>query len=151
VKAVPAGHHTATPALIIRGAAEAIEFYKRAFGAVEVMRLADPAGKVAHAEIRIGRALVMLAEEHPAFNRSPQTLGGSSVILALYVDDVDAFATRAVAAGAKVVFPVKDQFYGDRSGRLEDPYGHLWAVATHVEDVPPEEMQRRFDAMMKSS
>jgi len=148
VNPIPDGFRGATPMLAVRDAAGAIDFYKRAFGAVEVLRLTDPAGKVAHAEVRVGDALVMLAEENPAFNHSPASLGGSTVIISLYVPDVDAFAARAVAAGATVVFPVKDQFYGDRGGRLQDPYGHLWAVATHVEDVSPEEMQRRFDAMM---
>lgn len=135
----------ATPMLAIRDAAGAIEFYKAAFGAVEVMRLTDPEGKVAHGEIKIGEALVMLAEESPQHNHSPQSLGGTTVILHLYVDDADSFADRAIAAGAKVIFPINDQFYGDRSGRLEDPYGHQWIISQHIEDVTPEEMQRRFN------
>ena len=143
------GMEAAVPMLAIRGAATAFEFYKKAFGAEEIARLADPAGNIAHGEIRIGRAVVMLAEENPAFNKSPKTLGGSCVILHLYVDDADAVFARAVSLGAKVVFPLSDQFYGDRSGRLEDPFGHLWIISTRKEDVSPEETQRRFEAMMK--
>jgi PhnB protein len=151
VQPIPGEFRGATPMLAIRGAAEAIEFYKRAFGAVEVMRLNDPQGMVAHAEIKIGGALVMLAEEHPDYNRSPQTLGGTSVVVMIYVEDVDAVFQRAIDAGAKVVFPLRDQFYGDRSGRLEDPFGHMWIFSTHIDDVPAEEMQRRFDALMQEA
>lgn len=143
------GMEAAVPMLAIRGAAAAIEFYKNAFGADELTRLADPAGNVAHGEIRIGRAVVMLAEENPAYNKSPRTLGGSSVILHLYVDDADAVFARAVSLGAKVIFPLSDQFYGDRCGRLEDPFGHLWIISTRKQDVSPDETQRRFDEMMK--
>ena len=138
-----------SPMLAIRDAAAAEEFYKRAFGAVEVMRLAEPSGKLVHGEFMIGDALVMVAEENPEYNRSPQTLGGTSVILNVYVPDVDALFERAVAAGAKVVFPLKNQFYGDRCGRLEDPFGHMWIFSTRVEDITREEMVRRFEAMMK--
>lgn len=151
VKPIPDGFQGATPMLAIRDAARAIEFYKKAFGATEVMRLTEPSGKIAHAEIKIGQALIMLAEEHPDYNRSPQSLGGSSVILHLYVEDVDALACQAVAAGAKLVFPVKDQFYGDRSGRLADSFGHLWLISTHKEDLSPEEMEKRFAALLKQA
>ena len=151
-KPIPDGYRTATPYLIIKGAAEAIEFYKRAFGATELLRMADAQGRVGHAEIKIGDSVIMLADEHPAMGyRGPRSLGGSSVSILLYLADVDGVFERAVRAGAKAQRPVADQFYGDRSGTLEDPFGHVWTVATHVEDVPPEEMQRRAEAAMKSS
>jgi PhnB protein len=150
-KPIPDGYRTATPYLIIKGAAEAIEFYKRAFGATELLRMADPQGRVGHAEIKIGDSVIMLADEHPAMGyRGPRSLGGSSVSILLYLEDVDAVFERAVKAGAKAQRPVVDQFYGDRSGTLEDPFGHVWTVATHVEDVSPEEMRRRAEAAMKS-
>ena len=152
IKPVPEGYSTATPYLIIRGAAEAIEFYKRAFGATEMLRMADPQGRVGHAEIRIGDSVIMLADEHPAMGyRGPRSLGGSSVSILLYLEDVDAVFERAVKAGARALRQVTDQFYGDRSGTLEDPFGHVWTVATHVEDVPPEEMRRRAEAAMRSA
>ena len=151
-KAVPEGYRTATPYLIVKGAAEAIDFYKRAFGATEMLRMADPQGRVGHAEIRIGDSVIMLADEHPAMGyRGPRSLGGSSVSILLYVEDVDKVFERAVKAGAKGQRPVMNQFYGDRSGTLEDPFGHIWTVATHVEDVPAEEMKRRAEAAMKSA
>jgi len=138
------------PYLVVDGAAQAIAFYTRAFGAKETMRLAEPGGRIGHAEITIGDALVMLADEHPEINiRGPKALGGSPVTLHLQVDDVDAVAAGAVAAGATVVFPVKDQFYGKRSGRFEDPFGHVWILSTHVEDVSTEEMQRRYHDYLK--
>lgn len=146
-KSIPDGFSGVTPMLAIKGAANAIEFYKKAFGAVELFRLTAPDGTIAHAEFKIGSAVVMLAEENPQYNTSPATLGGTSVLLSLYVPDVDAFAARAVAAGAKLVFPINNQFYGDRSGRIADPFGYLWMVATHIEDVSPEEMQKRFAKM----
>jgi PhnB protein len=150
VRPVPQGYRTVTPYLIVRGAAQAIDFYQRAFGATEVMRLADPGGKVGHAEIKVGDSPVMLADEFPEMQIiGPQTLGGSPVILLIYVEDVDARFARAVAAGATVLRPVKDQFYGDRSGTLKDPFGHVWTLATHKEDVSPEEMTRRFAAALK--
>ena len=150
VKPIPDGYHTLTPYLIVKGAAEAIEFYKKAFGASELFRMAGPDGKVGHAEIKIGDSPIMLADEHPEMGaRGPQTIGGSPVSLLLYVDDVDALFNQAVAAGATVNRPIKDQFYGDRSGALEDPFGHLWHIATHKEDVPPEEMRKRAEAAMK--
>src|SRR5437667_7113924 len=150
VQPIPDGYHTVTPYLIVRGAARAIDFYKKAFGAREVLRLADPTGKIGHAEIQIGDSMIMLADEHPEMGfRGPQSLGGSAVGLALYVEDVDVRFNQAVAAGGKVKQPVKDQFYGDRSGTLTDPFGHVWTIATHVEDVPPEEINRRFAAAMQ--
>ncbi len=146
-KPIPNGYHTATPYLIIKGAAQAIEFYKKAFGAAEMTRMTQPDGRVGHAEIKIGDSLIMLADEFPEMGaRSPQSLGGSPVSILLYVQDVDALTSKAITAGAKVVRPVKDQFYGDRSGSLEDPFGHQWHIATHVEDVPPEEMKKRAAA-----
>jgi len=151
-KAIPDGYRTATPYLIVKGAGEAIEFYKRAFGATEMLRMADPQGRVGHAEIKIGDSVIMLADEHPAMGyRGPRSLGGSSVSILLYLEDVDGVFERAVKAGAKVQRAVADQFYGDRSGTLEDPFGHVWTVATHVEDVAPEEMKRRAEAAMKSA
>ena len=147
-KAVPPGHHTATPYLTISDGVRALDFYKQAFGATEVYKLIMPDGRLGHAEIRLGDSIIMLADEFPEYGgRSPRTLGGSPVSVHLYVEDVDAFVKRAVAAGAKETKPVKDQFYGDRSGQLEDPFGHLWWVATHKEDVSPPEMQKRVEAM----
>jgi PhnB protein len=152
IKAIPEGYRTATPYLIVKGAAEAIDFYKRAFGASEMLRMADPQGRVGHAEIKIGDSVIMLADEHPAMGyRGPRSLGGSSVSILLYVEDVDKVFERAVKAGARGQRPVMNQFYGDRSGTLEDPFGHMWTVATHVEDVPAEEMKRRAEAAMKSA
>jgi len=151
-KPIPEGYRTVTPYLIVKGAAEAIEFYKRAFGATELLRMADPHGRVGHAEIKIGDSVIMLADEHPAMGyRAPHSLGGSSVSILLYLEDVDAVFERTLKAGAKAQRPVANQFYGDRTGTLEDPFGHVWTVATHVEDVPPEEMRRRAEAAMKSS
>jgi len=150
--AIPEGYRTATPYLIVKGAADAIEFYHRAFGATEMLRMADPQGRIGHAEIRIGDSVIMLADEHPAMGyRSPRALGGSSVSILLYLENVDGVFERAVKAGAKALRPVTNQFYGDRSGTLEDPFGHVWTIATHVEDVPPEEMKRRAEAAMKSA
>ncbi len=150
-KPIPEGYHSVTPMLAIRGAASAIEFYKQAFGATELMRLTEPDGKVAHAEIKIGDARIMIADEYPGHNHSPQALGGSTVIINLYVEDVDSLASQAVAAGAKVLFPLEDQFYGDRSGRLADPFGHIWIISTHQEDVTLEEMQQRFATLYGGS
>jgi PhnB protein len=148
VKAVPAGHHTVTPYLAIRNGAEALAFYKKAFGATEIYKLMMPDGRLGHAELRLGDSVVMLADEFPEFGgKAPQTLGGSPVSIHLYVEDVDSFFKKAVAAGAKERKPIEDQFYGDRTGQLEDPYGHLWWVATHKEDVAPEEMQKRVSSM----
>jgi PhnB protein len=143
------GFHCVTAMLAITNANEAIGWYKKAFGAKEVMRLTEPDGKIAHAEIKIGDSIVMLAEENPSYNRSPQTLQGTSVILNVYVPNVDELFKRAVDAGASIIFPVKDQFYGDRSGRIQDPFGHMWILATAIKHVSPEEMQAQFDAMLK--
>ncbi len=147
VKPIPDAYPGATPYLICRGAAQAIDFYRRAFGAVERFRLEMPDGRIGHAEITIGKAVIMLADEFPEMGaRSPQTIGGSPVSVLVYVEDVDAFTRRAEAAGAKVLRPVTDQFYGDRSVHLEDPFGHRWGFATHIEDVSPDEVKRRAAA-----
>ena len=149
VKAVPDGYHTVTPYLRIRGAAEAIEFYRRALGAVETVRMAMPDGRVGHAELKIGDSVIMLADEFPEMNiRGPQTLGGTSVSFCIYLEDSDAAFRRAVDAGAKVLRPVQDQFYGDRSGTVVDPYGHEWTLSTHKEDLSPEEFKKRADAAL---
>jgi PhnB protein len=150
VKPIPDGYASVTPYLIVKDAPRAIEYYKKAFGATELMRFTDPRGRVGHAEIRLGTSLVMLADEHPEMNiLGPQSLGGSAVGLLLYVEDVDAAFDRALAAGASVVKPLQDQFYGDRSGTLIDPFGHKWTLATHKEDVSAEELRRRAAAAMK--
>ena len=148
VKPIPAGHHTVAPYLAIKNALSALEFYKKAFGAIETYKLIVPDGRLGHAEIRLGNSLIMLSDEFPEFGgKAPESLGGSPVSIHLYVEDVDAFAEKAVAAGARELKPVADQFYGDRSGQLQNPYGHLWWVATHKEDVAPEEMQKRVQAL----
>ncbi len=145
VKPIPEGYHAITPYLIIKGAAAAIDYYKKVFGATELFRMPDASGKgVGHAEIKIGDSPIMLADEQPEMYRSPQSLGGTPVSLMLYVEDVDTVFPRAVAAGAKVVKPIQDQFYGDRSGTLHDPFGHLWTIATHKKDVSPEEMMAQM-------
>ena len=144
VKPIPDGYHTVTPYLIVGDAARAIEFYEQAFGAVEVMRMDGRAGKIGHAEIRIGDSPIMLADESPEMGaRSARTIGGSPISLMVYVEDVDARVAQAVAAGAKLTRPVANQFYGDRTGGVEDPFGYHWYLATHVEDVPPDELARR--------
>ena len=149
VKPIPDGYHALTPYLVIQGAAAAIDYYKKVFGATERMRMDAPGGKIGHAELAIGGSVLMLADEHPEGGyRGPKTFGGSAVSLMLYVPSVDDVFKRAVAAGAKELRPVADQFYGDRLGTLEDPFGHVWTIATHVEDVSPEEMRRRSEAMM---
>ncbi len=150
VKAIPDGYHTVTPYLIVTDPAGAIDFYKKAFGAMELFRMPGPDGKVMHAEIRIGNSPIMLGAECEAMGAfGPKGPNRSPVGICLYVEDVDAMAVQAVAAGAKLLHPVKDQFYGDRSGTFTDPYGHLWTVSTHKEDVPPEEMHKRMEAAMK--
>ena len=144
VKPIPDNYRGATPYLCCKDAARAIEFYMEAFGATEFMRMAQPDGRIGHAEIRIGDAPIMLADEFPDIGvRSPQAIGGSPVTIHVYVEDVDAIARRAVARGATLLRPVEDQFYGDRNCRLEDPFGHVWMISTHKEDVAPEEMKRR--------
>jgi PhnB protein len=150
VKPIPEGYHTLTPYLYVRDGAKALEFYKKAFGAQEMFRMAAQGGKIGHAEIKIGDSIVMLADEMKEWgNRSPQTLGGNGSSLAMYVNDVDATFKRAVDAGAQVKRPVQNQFYGDRSGTIEDPFGHVWTIATHVEDLSPEEIERRGKAEME--
>lgn len=152
VSPIPAGYHSVTPYLMVRDAARALTFYREAFGASEVMRLEGPPGRIAHAEVQIGDSHVMLADEQPDQGFvGPQTLGGASVSLMLYVPDVDATFGRAVAAGATVRRPVADQFYGDRVGTLADPFGHVWSIATHIEDVPVDEAKRRMSALSNSS
>ena len=147
VKAIPEGYHSVTPYLILSGASDAIAFYKKALGAEEVMRMADPGGKIHHAEIEIGDSRIMLADEHPEIQAlSPKTVGGSPVSIHLYVADVDGAVERAVAAGAKLIRPVADQFYGDRVGGIEDPFGYRWFIATHNEDLTMDEIRRRAAA-----
>ena len=151
VQAIPAGYTGVTAYLIIRDATRALEFYQKAFGATEVLRLPGPDGKIGHAEIRIGDSHVMLADENVDMgHRSPDALGGSPVSLMFYVEDVDARVAQALAAGATIKYPIKDQFYGDRSGSVTDPFGYVWTIATHTEDIAPEEMERRVAAMMAS-
>jgi PhnB protein len=146
----PDGYHTATPYLIVNDGARAIDFYKKAFGATELMRMPGPNGKIGHAEIRIGDSAIMLADEHPEMGaRSPQTLGGSPVFLMIYVKDADGTTAQAEAAGAKILRPLENQFYGDRSATVLDPFGHTWTISTHIEDVPPDELARRAAAMCK--
>jgi PhnB protein len=152
IKTVPEGYRSLTPFLFIKGAAAAIEFYKNVFGATERMRMPGPEGRVMHAELQIGDSILMLADESPQMGAlSPQTIGGSGSLISVYVADVDAAVAKAVAGGAKIVRPVKEQFYGDRTGGIIDPYGHIWSVATHVEDVSPEEMRKRAAAAMSQS
>jgi PhnB protein len=146
-KPIPEGYHSVTPYLAIDGASEAIEFYKRAFGAKERGRMDAPGGKIGHAELAIGDSVVMLSDALPQFStRAPTELGGTTVSVFMYVEDVDAVVKQAVDAGAKVEIEVQDQFWGDRFGSVTDPFGHNWAIATHVEDVPPEEMAKRAEA-----
>lgn len=149
VKPIPAGYEGATPYLVITGATDALEFYKKAFGAEEILRLKQPDGRIGHAEIRIGTAVVMLADEFPEMGfASPTTLGNSPVGLQIYVEDVDARFQQALDAGAQELRPLADQFYGDRSGTLKDPFGHMWTLATRIEELTHEEIQKRFEEMM---
>ncbi len=151
VRAIPDGYHTVTPYLMVKDGAAALDFYRRAFGAKELYRLAMPDGRVGHAELQIGSSRLMLADEMEGtpdvLAQSPATLGGTTSGFCLYVEDVDGDFERAVAAGGKVKRPVTNQFYGDRTGSLEDPFGHSWTLATHIEDVSPEEMKRRMAEM----
>ena len=149
VKPIPDGYPRVTPYLHVDGASKAIEFYRTVFGAKERMRLAAPGGRIGHAELEIGSSMIMLADEHPEMNvRGPKSVGGTPVTVLVYVEDVDRAFERALKAGAKELRPVQNQFYGDRSGQFEDPFGHQWNVATHVEDVPPDEMAKRAAKMM---
>jgi len=152
VKAIPEGYHSVTPYLVVKGAAQAIDFYKKALGAQEMMRMPMPDGRIGHAELKIGDSHIMLADEYPEMgHRSPQSLGGAGVSLMVYLERVDDIFKQAIAAGAKELQPVKDQFYGDRSGTFQDPFGHVWTVGTHVEDIPPDEMRRRAEQHGKGS
>jgi PhnB protein len=149
VKPIPEGYRTVTPYLALDDAAEAIEYYKKAFGAKERGRMDAPGGKIGHAELEIGDSLVMLSDALPQFTtRSPRELGGTTANMFLYVEDVDAVVERAVDAGGRIEMEVADQFWGDRFGVVQDPFGHLWSIATHVEDVPPEEMAERAKAAL---
>ncbi|MBA2466386.1 MAG: VOC family protein [Sphingomonas sp.] len=149
VSPVPEGYHSVTPYIVVDGAARAIDFYRDAFGAEEVLRLSAGPDKLAHAEIRIGDSIIMLTDEWPDMNMlGPNARGGASGLLMIYVDDADAAFAQAVGAGATIDRPVVDQFYGDRSGSVIDPFGHRWTLATHVEDVAPEEMEQRMRASM---
>jgi PhnB protein len=146
VKPIPDGYHSVTPMMIIKGAAAAIDYYRNAFGATELFRM-EHEGKVGHAEIKIGDSPIMLADEHPEMNAfSPKTVGGTPVSLMIYVEDVDSIFKRAIELGGTQMKPVQDQFYGDRSGTLTDPFGHVWTVATHMEDLTPEEIDSRAAA-----
>lgn len=148
VQPIPEGYHSLTPYLIVKGATDAIEFYKRAFGATELMRLDAGEGKIGHAEMQLGNSRIMLADEHPEMNAlAPQSPGSSGVGFCFYVENVDTVFEQAVAAGAKVQRPLQDQFYGDRSGTIEDPFGHTWTIATHIEDVTPEQVAERMEQM----
>jgi PhnB protein len=150
VKPIPDGYHSVTPYLIVRDGARAIQFYKQAFGATELFRMEGPNNTIGHAEIKIGNSPLMLSDENPAWGgKSPEAFGGTPVHLMIYVEDVDTVFKRALAAGGKETKALQDQFYGDRSGTLTDPFGHSWTVATHKEDVSPDEMKRRAAAAMK--
>ncbi len=154
VSYVPEGYNSITPYLIIKGAAQAIDYYKRVFGATVVVRMDGPNGSVGHAELEIGNSRIMLADENPSMgtgHSSAATIGASPVSLYLYIPDVDKVVQRAVAEGAKILKPVQDQFYGDRSGFIQDPYGHYWGIATHVEDVSPQELEKRMKKMMPAA
>jgi PhnB protein len=151
-KPIPEGYHSVTPYLVMRDAARAIDFYQKALGARELFRFDAPGGKIGHAEVRIGDSVIMLADEHPERgHRGPQSLGGSAVGLMVYVEDVDSTFNRAIAAGGKVREAVNDKFYGDRSGTFEDPFGHVWTIATHKEDLSPEELSRRAQALSREA
>ena len=149
---IPKGYNSVTPYLVVKGAAKAIEYYKNVFGATEVMRMAGPDGRVGHAELQIGDSRIMLADENPSMgNRSAESIGGSPVSLYVYLPDCDIVVANAAAEGAKILKPVQDQFYGDRSGFIQDPFGHLWGVATHKEDVSAKEMEERAKKAMQAA
>ena len=149
---IPKGYNSVTPYLVIKGAAKAIEYYKNVFGATVVVRMDGPDGQVGHAELQIGDSRIMLADENPSMgNRSAESIGASPVSLLVYIPDCDKVVAKAVAGGAKILKPVQDQFYGDRSGFIQDPFGHLWGIATHKEDVSPQELEERARKMMKAA
>ena len=154
VSYIPKDYSSVTPYLIVRDAARAIDYYKKVFGATETVRMSGPDGKVGHAELKIGNSVIMLADENPSMgpgHASAATVGGSPVSLYVYLPDVDSVVKAATAEGAKILKPVQDQFYGDRSGFIQDPFGHLWGIATHVEDVSPQEMKERMKKMMPAA
>jgi PhnB protein len=152
VKPIPDGYHSVTPYLYVRGAIAAIDYYKKVFGATELMRMPGPEGRIMHAEIKIGDSIVMLADENPPHGiMSPLTIGGYSAGMLVYVENVDAVIQKAVESGAKPLRPLQNQFYGDRTGSVLDPFGHMWTIATHVEDVTQEELHKRMAAMSKSA
>jgi len=152
VKPIPDGYRSVTPYLFIKGAASAIDYYKNIFGAKERMRMPGPNGRVMHAELEIGNSVIMLADENPQVGaRSPETIGGASCSFHVYVENVDAIVQKAVDSGGKLARPVKDEFYGDRTGTVIDPFGHIWSIATHIEDVTPEEMKKRMANLMSQS
>jgi PhnB protein len=152
VKPIPDGYHSVTPYLFIKGAADAIDYYTKVFGAKERMRMPGPNGRVIHAELQIGDSVIMLADENLEIGaKSPKTLGGASSSLHIYLENVDKIAEKAVSSGAKLVRPIKDEFYGDRAGTIVDPFGHMWSIATHVEDVSPEEMKKRMSKAMSQA
>jgi PhnB protein len=154
VSYIPKDYNSVTPYLVIKGAAQAIEYYKKVFGAVETVRMPGPDGKIGHAELKIGNSHIMLADENPQMGEghtSPAKVGGSPVSLYVYLPNVDDVVKRAAAEGAKILKPVQDQFYGDRNGFIQDPFGHLWGIATHVEDVSPEQMKERMKKMMQAA
>ena len=148
VKAIPDGYYSLTPYLVCKGAAKAIEFYTKVFGAQEMMRMPGPDGSIAHAEVKIGDSMLMLADENPERGAlSPESIGGTASSIMFYTEDVDQVFKRALSAGAKAETPLADMFWGDRMGNIVDPFGHKWAIATHKEDVTPEEMEKRMAAM----
>ncbi|MGA2202743.1 MAG: VOC family protein [Terriglobales bacterium] len=152
VRYIPKGYNSVTPYLVVKGAAQAIEYYKKVFGATEILRMAGPDGRVGHAELQVGSSRIMLADENPQMGyRSAESIGASPVSLLVYIRDCDKVVERAVAGGAKLLKPVQDQFYGDRSGFIQDPFGHQWGIATHIEDVSPEEMDERAKKAMQAA
>jgi PhnB protein len=152
VSYIPKEYHSVTPYLVIKGAAQAIDYYKKVFGATQVVRMDGPDGRVGHAELQIGDSRIMLADENPQMGyKGASTIGASPVSLYLYMPDVDSVVKKAVAEGAKILKPVEDQFYGDRSGFIQDPFGHQWGVATHVEDVSPQEMKERMQKVTQAA
>jgi PhnB protein len=152
VRPIPEGYHTVTPYLYVRGATAAIDFYRNVFGAAEIVRMAGPDGRIMHAELKIGDSVVMLGDENLQVGMlSPQTVGGFSTGLHVYVENSDAVVKKMVDSGGKVLRPIKNQFYGDRSASVLDPFGHMWSVATHIEDVSPEEMKKRMTAAMSQT